>query len=95
MYVLGRGVIAHSCFACLRCVLRGNRVESRAQLRAFLFCENLCGNQSGRVRFAGGYLFFQKPPVKDNRSLPCFEFRIQRLPEAAPWFSVEFGFEPD
>jgi hypothetical protein len=31
------------------------------------------------MSLAGSYLFFQKLPIKDNRSLPGFELRIERL----------------
>jgi hypothetical protein len=32
---------------------------------------------------AGGYFLWQKPPIEDDRPLPLFEFRIERLTKAA------------
>jgi len=83
MNVLGRRIVAYQGLARLGCVLFADHIQRRAQLRPFTFSENPGGDQRGGVRLAGGDLTIEKPPVKDNRALPGFKLRIQRLAESA------------
>ena len=83
MNILGGRMIAHLRLAGVRCEFGGNRIQRRAQLRCFSFGQDSCGAEGGRVRLAGGDFLIEKPPVKDDRALPRFEFRIQRLAKAA------------
>jgi len=76
-------VIAHGGFTRFGTVLSGDRIQRRAELQRLCLGPDSGGAKSRSVRLAGGYLLFEKPPVKRDRPLPPFEFCIERLPKAA------------
>jgi hypothetical protein len=73
----------HKGLARFRSVLRGNRIQRGADLRSLTFGEDPCSTQSRSVGLAGGYLLWEKPPIKDDGTLPLFEVRVERLTKAA------------
>jgi len=83
MNVLRGRMIAHPRLARVRTEFRSNRIERCAQLRCFSFGQDSCRGESRRVRLAGGYFFIEKPPVKDDRALPRFEFSVKWLAKPA------------